>query len=92
MARSAGRRGQRRERSERLGFHQLPWRNLVNPYAPIEVLSADQVETIHRASLRILQELGIAFLLPEALDILDAAGAEVYHASQFVRFDPQLIE
>ena len=92
MARSAGRRGQRRERSERQGFHQLPWRNLVNPYAPIEVLSADQIETIHRASLRILQELGIAFLLPEALDILDAAGAEVDHNSQVVRFDPQLIE
>ena len=50
MARPAGRRGQRRERSERQGFHQLPWRNLVNPYAPIEVLSADQVETIHRAT------------------------------------------
>ncbi len=47
MARSGGRRSSRRERSKRLGFHQLPWRNLVNPYAPIEVLSADQVEQIH---------------------------------------------
>ena len=50
MPRSGGRRGQRKERSERQGFHQLPWRNLVNPYAPIEVLSTDQVEAIHRAS------------------------------------------
>jgi len=89
MARSGGRRGQRRERQ---GFHQLPWRNLVNPYAPIDMLSADQIETIHHASLRILEELGIAFLLPEALDILDAAGAEVDHKTQVVRFDPQLIE
>ncbi|NCF25941.1 MAG: methyltransferase [Gammaproteobacteria bacterium] len=92
MPRSGGRRGQRRERSERQGFHQLPWRNLVNPYAPIEVLSADQVEAIHRASLRILAELGIAFLSPEALDILAAAGADVDHKSQVVRFDAQLIE
>jgi trimethylamine--corrinoid protein Co-methyltransferase len=69
----------------------LPWRNLVNPYAPIEVLSADQVEEIHLASLRVLEELGIAFLLPEALDILDAAGADVNHETQVVRFDAQLV-
>ena len=93
MARSAGRRhSSRRKRGQRLGFHQLPWRNLVNPYAPIEVLSADQVEQIHLASLRILEELGIAFLLPEALAILAAAGADVDHKSQIVRFDRELIE
>lgn len=89
MARSAGRRGQRRERK---GFRQLPWRNLVNPYAPIEVLSADQVESIHLASLRILEELGIAFLLPEALDILAAAGADVNRETQVVRLDRVLVE
>ncbi len=56
MARSAGRRrSSRRERGQRLGFPQLPWRNLVNPYAPIDVLSADQVEQIHLASLRVLE-------------------------------------
>jgi trimethylamine--corrinoid protein Co-methyltransferase len=92
MARSGGRRGQRQERSGRKGFRQLAWRNLVNPYAPIEVLSADQVEEIHLASLRVLEELGIAFMLPEALDILDAAGAEVDRASQVVRFDRGLLE
>jgi trimethylamine:corrinoid methyltransferase-like protein len=70
----------------------LPWRNLVNPYSPIEILSADQVEEIHLASLRVLEELGIAFLLPEALDILADAGAEVDHASQVVRFDRGLVE
>lgn len=92
MARTGGRRSHRQERRERLGFHQLPRRNLTNPYSPIEVLSADQVEQIHHASLRVLEELGIAFLLPEALDILDAAGAEVDHKTQVVRFDAALIE
>jgi trimethylamine--corrinoid protein Co-methyltransferase len=95
MARPGGRRGQRRERRDRegrQGFHQPPWRNLVNPYAPIEMLSADQIETIHHASLRILEELGIAFLLPEALDILAGAGADVDHETQVVHFDPQLVE
>jgi len=92
MVRSGGRRGPRHDRSDRQGFHQLPWRNLVNPYSPIEVLSADQIEAIHAASLRVLQELGIAFLLPEALDILALAGAEVDYKSQVVRFDPGMVE
>lgn len=92
MARSGSRRGQRREREGRRGFRQLPWRNLVNPYAPIQVLSADGIEAIHQASLRILEELGIAFMLPEALDILRAAGADVNRETQVVRFDGALIE
>lgn len=91
MARSSGRRSTQRERSARQGFYQLPWRSLTNPYAPIEVLSADQVEEIHLASLRVLEELGIVFMLPEALDILTDAGADVDRDSQVVRFDRNLI-
>jgi len=33
---------------------QLPWRQHRNPYGPIEVLNAEQLEKIHDASLRIL--------------------------------------
>src|SRR5215207_2549580 len=46
----------RRPRRAAPGVRQLPWRRLVNPYRPIEILSTDHVETIHRASLRILAE------------------------------------
>lgn len=92
MASTGGRRGNRRARSERQRFNQLPWRNLVNPYAPIEVLSADQVEEIHLASLRVLEDLGVAFLSPEALDILQDAGADVDHTTQVTRFERGLIE
>ena len=38
---------------------QLPWRDVRNPYPALDILSADQVEAIHRTSLRILGELGI---------------------------------
>ena len=71
---------------------QRPWTHVSNPYRPIEVLGADQVEEIHQASLTILEEIGIAFLLPEALEILQAAGAEVNMTSQVVRFDRGLVE
>lgn len=52
----------RRPRRGSAGVRQLPWRRLVNPYRPVEILSEDQVETIHRASLRILAEIGMQVL------------------------------
>ena len=44
------------------GIQQQPWKQPRNPYSPFEIVSADQIEEIHRASLRILRELGVAFL------------------------------
>ena len=91
MARGGTKRRGRRRR-ESAALTQLPWRALRNPYAPIEVLSADQVEAIHDASMRILEEIGMDFLHPEARDILGRAGAEVEAGSERVRFDRGLIE
>ena len=77
-------------RSQRTGeLRQLPWRQVTNPYSPIEVLDADQIEAIHQASMRILSEIGLDFLHPEALDILRGAGVEV--EGQRARFDPEQI-
>ncbi|MEM8841978.1 MAG: trimethylamine methyltransferase family protein [Pseudomonadota bacterium] len=60
-------------------------------YPPAQVISADQLEAIHRASLRILAEVGIKILSGEAREILRSAGADVDNASQIVRFDPDLV-
>lgn len=82
----------RRKRREASALQQLPWRQIVNPYAPIEVLPAEQIERIHEASLRILEQIGVDFLLPEARDILREAGAEVVSNSERVRFERDFIE
>ncbi|MCC6467847.1 MAG: trimethylamine methyltransferase family protein [Alphaproteobacteria bacterium] len=66
---------------------QLPWRSLVNPYRPIEVLSADQVEFIHESSLDVLENLGVDFWSAESLDRLAKAGMKVDRANQHVHFD-----
>ena len=63
-----------------------------NIYSPLEIVSADQIETLHHGSLRILSELGIAFLDDEALDILKEHGAEVNRNTKMVKFSPELIE
>ena len=52
----------RPRRSKDAGIQQLPWRPCRNPYRPVEVLTEEQVEAIHDASLRILEEQGMEFL------------------------------
>lgn len=74
------------------GIPQLPWTSVVNPYAPMELLSSDQVEAIHHTSLRILEELGIEVMSPRALKIFSDAGAEVDPASMTVRLGSELVE
>ena len=91
MPRDRRRRG-RSESRPKNSINQLPWKQPRNPYQPYEIISSDQVEAIHQASLRILKELGIAFLDEESLDILQAHGAEVDRSTQMVRFAPELIE
>mgnify|MGYP001247761458 CR=1 FL=1 len=91
MPRDRRRRGRSESRPKNF-IKQLPWKQPRNPYQPYEIISSDQVEAIHQASLRILKELGIAFLDEESLDILQAHGAEVDRSTQMVRFAPELIE
>ncbi|MHC8508382.1 MAG: trimethylamine methyltransferase family protein [Rhodospirillales bacterium] len=73
-------------------IHQRPWRVLENLQPPMELLSADQVEAIHRASLALLRDLGVEFMSAEARGVLARAGADVDDASGIVRFDPAMIE
>lgn len=74
-----------------IGF-QPPKPQLINPYPAMELVSADQLESIHQASLTILSEIGVDFLLPEAREILKKAGAITQKDSDRVRFDPALVE
>ena len=46
-------------------------------YAPTEVVSADELEMIHQASLEILERIGMDVLNPEARDLFVAAGAMI---------------
>lgn len=88
-AREGGRRGRRGGRET--GLKQLPWRQVRNPLPPAALVSADELESIHDASLMILEEIGIDFLLPEAREILKTAGADVEPAGMRVRMDRGLV-
>ena len=62
------------------------------PFAPLELVSADELESIHTAALTVLKEIGVDFLHDGARAMLKDAGADVDPASMRVRFDPALVE
>ena len=75
--------------SQNSSFEQLPWQQLRMPYSPTEPVSAEQLELIHDGSLRILEQIGIDVLLPEAREIMVKAGATA--TGERVCFERELI-
>ena len=90
VRRKSGRRGAQRQAGGE--FQQMPFSQVHSPYKPFDLVSEDQLQAIHEASLKVLQDTGMTFLLPEARDLLKAAGADVRPDSDRVRFDPFLVE
>src|ERR1700684_482866 len=86
------RQGGRGRRPDGTLVPQLPWVEVTNPYPPMEVLSADQVESIHLTSLRILEELGMEVMSPRALAVMKSAGADVDLPSRTVRLDRGFVD
>jgi len=68
---------------------QMPWRIPVNPDRPTEPLDADGVQRVHKTAMRILRDIGIEFLNPEAVAILKQAGCIVTGTN--VRMDEDFV-
>ena len=91
MTRRQSRSRARRQASQSQSLVQRPFKEVRNPYPPMEIISADQVESIHDASLKILRDIGIRVESKTALKLLKDVRAEVDWDTQHVRFDPDLI-
>ena len=70
----------------------LPWKKIRNSLPPIEPLSADEIESIHQASLRVLAELGMKVTDLEARKIYAEGGARVDDPEEMVYLDPEMVE
>ena len=80
-----------REKRVASAIKQLPFAQLVNPYVPIEVLSADHVEAIIDAALTILETRGMRFLEDSSRQMLRASGADCDEATRMIRLDRGLV-
>ena len=69
-----------------------PLPRLTNRWAPLEILSAEQVERILIAAFRILEEAGLEIRSPAAREVYRAAGALVDEETQIVRLGRDIVE
>ena len=70
----------------------LQYRRLRHPFEPQRVFSDDGIANIHAMGLKVLRELGMKILLPEARNIFASAGALVDHDTEMVRIGDDLVE
>ncbi len=87
--RRAGGRAGNKARAGTAVIDQMPWRIPVNPDRPTEPLDAEGVNRIHKTAMRILRDIGIEMLNPEAVAHLKTAGCLVNGTN--VRFDEEFV-
>ena len=93
MERITARRRPGRPQREIGGIEQRPWKQLTRSYAPIEILSADQVRTIHEMGLTILEEIGMRVLQPQARQFYRSMTApEQRHIQNALSFELSKVE
>lgn len=63
----------------------------VSPENRLEVLTDNQLDKIHQATLTVLDEVGINFPNQKALNLFAEAGAEVDFDEEIVRIQPDLV-
>ncbi len=90
MARDGARRSKRKR--ERKIDLQMPVKQPRRPFAPVEILTPEQVEDIHQASLKVLRDTGIHFMGRKARDFLARCeGVSVDQEAEIVRFQPETV-
>ena len=67
-------------------------KTISNPKLKLEILTTEDVQKIHNATLQIIEKVGVRFPSKRALDIWAANGAEVDYEKKIVRVKPQIIE
>jgi trimethylamine--corrinoid protein Co-methyltransferase len=75
-----------------MGPSLAPIPRLSVPWAPLEILSAEQVERILTAAFRILEEAGLEIRSPAARAIYRQSGALVDEETQVVRLGRDIVE
>lgn len=67
-------------------------KSISNPKLRLEILSSDDIDRIHNATLAILEKVGVRFPSENALKIWESHGAQIDCSTKIVKIPPQLIE
>lgn len=85
------RRSARRNTKAVFSLPQLPIQSVRNPFAPVEILDAEQLENIHIASMRILEEIGLLIENERAKGLMLSHGATIDPKTGYVCMDRALV-
>ncbi len=69
---------------------QLPRRKVKRMFPATNIVSADEIESIHQASIKVLAEIGMDFLHDDARALWKKAGAKI--DGERVRFEPGMLD
>jgi trimethylamine--corrinoid protein Co-methyltransferase len=61
-------------------------------FKPLNILSEQEIESIHKSTLHVLDTVGVTFESKRALSLFKKAGCRVDEATSQVRFPPSLVE
>jgi trimethylamine--corrinoid protein Co-methyltransferase len=67
-------------------------KSITNPKLKLEILTPQEVDKIHDATLHIIENVGVRFPSKRALEIWEANGATVDHKTMIVKVKPHIIE
>ncbi|MEL6239848.1 MAG: trimethylamine methyltransferase family protein [Pseudomonadota bacterium] len=84
MTEARARRRRRAPRGDTASKRKVNYRHLRNPFPPMTIFSDDEIASMHEASLRTLEELGIKVLLSEARRLYRQGGARVEGEMVFI--------
>ena len=73
-------------------FKQLPFRHITNRFTPLAVLSDDEVEAIHEASLDVLEQVGVEIMSAPGRKLLADAGAQFNSTGDIAYIDRGLVQ
>ena len=74
------------------GITQLPWQQVKNSHSPMEMLNPNQLNQLHKTSLRLLSEAGIRVMSDKVLDIFEATGAIIDRDEILIRIDESIVD
>ena len=87
--------GKPRRRGREGGAHRIArkvdYHNLTNPFPPMKVFSDDRIEAMHEAALKVLEDLGMKVLLPQARELYRKGGAIIDEDSQMVFIGREMV-
>ena len=70
----------------------MPLKGFIRNIKPLEVLTEEQVEAIHRSTLDVLETTGIRFESEKVLKIFKKNGCDVDFENNRVRFPSYIVE